>query len=64
MPPILLTLLETAIVSFFTKLVGATISEKLIAKLFFALADWLAAHSGNMLDDEAVQDVKNAYFGK
>lgn len=63
MPAILLPLLKTAAMAFFSRLVGAAISEKLIAQLFFALAAWLVKHSDNALDDQALETIKKAYEG-
>jgi len=63
MPAILLPLLKTALSTFFFKLVGASVSEKFVAELFFALADWLAKHTDNALDDKAVEQIRKAYNG-
>lgn len=64
MPTILLPILKTAVVAFGSKLIGASVSEKLIAELFFTLAKWLAAHSTNSLDDQMLEKIKQAYYGE
>ncbi len=64
MPALLLTLLQSAGVAFLGKLLGATVTERVFAKLFFSLADYLAASSANHLDDEMVASIRAAYDGE
>ncbi len=62
MASLLITLLQSAGVAFLGKLIGATVTEKVLSKLFFQLAERLAASSTNGLDDDMVRQIKAAYF--
>lgn len=54
----------SALSTFLMHLLGAAFTEKFVAAVFFDFAEWLAKQSGNGIDDELVQKLKDAYENK
>ncbi|WP_432473742.1 hypothetical protein [Amphritea sp. HPY] len=42
----------------------AALGERVVAKAFFGLADWLADQSATNIDDEIVTEWRKAYYGE
>lgn len=61
MPTLLISLLRAAGGVFLSKLLGAAITEKVIAAVTFDALEWLAKQTSNGVDDKLVEQVKQAY---
>lgn len=60
----LLAALISGATGFFTKMLLGMCSEKLLAKIFFAIADKFAAMTTKVdFDDKLVSIMKSAYYG-
>lgn len=59
----LLSILTKATISFFTNLILRSSSEKMLATLFFAIAEKFSKMTDNDVDDKLIADMKQAYYG-
>ena len=62
MPVLFLSLLKAAGTAFFGRLLGATLTERVLADVFFKLAAWLASRTSNGMDDGLVEQIRTAYY--
>ncbi len=61
MPALLLSLLKAAGGAFLGKLLGAAVTERLIAQAFFEIAEWLSKKTDNAIDDKLLAQLREAY---
>jgi hypothetical protein len=59
----LLSVLTKATISFFTNLILRSSSERMLATLFFAIAEKFSKMTDNDVDDKLIADMKQAYYG-
>jgi hypothetical protein len=59
----LFSILTKATISFFTNLILRSSSERMLATLFFAIAEKFSKMTDNEIDDKLVSDMKEAYYG-
>lgn len=59
----ILSFLGQAAISFFTNLILRSSSEKMLASLFFAIAEKFSKMTDNEVDDKLIGDMKEAYYG-
>lgn len=59
----LLSILTKATISFFTNLILRSSSERMLATLFFAIAEKFSKMTDNDVDDKLIADMKQAYYG-
>lgn len=59
----LLSILTKATISFFTNLILRSSSERMLATLFFAIAEKFSKMTDNEIDDKLIADMKQAYYG-
>ena len=60
--PQILAIAGKAAAMFFARLLLATLTEKVLAKVTFYALEKLASKTENKLDDEMVKDLKNTYY--
>lgn len=59
----LISILTKATISFFTNLIIRSSSERMLATLFFAIAEKFSKVTDNDVDDKLIADMKQAYYG-
>lgn len=59
----ILSILSRAAIAFFTNLIIRSSSEKMLATLFFAIAEKFSTMTTNKVDDKVIADLKESYYG-
>lgn len=57
-------LLLAALWAVLARIFAQPVIEKIIAKLLFAAAHWLAQRTSNSMDDDIVQLLEDQYYGR